>query len=51
MNTYGQIVFENDFNEYSAMIFTYQQKFKKIMNQYLRLRGKFLACVDGVCHG
>lgn len=41
MDTYGQTNFENDFNEYSAMIFTYPQKFKKIMNQYPRVRGKF----------
>ena len=39
---YGQTNFENDFNEYSAMIFTYPQKFKKIMRQYPRIRGKFL---------
>lgn len=41
LNTYGQTNFENDFNEYSAMIFTYPEKFKKIMNQYPRVRGKF----------
>ena len=41
MNTYGQTDFENDFNEYSAMIFTHPQRFKKIMNQYPRVRGKF----------
>jgi hypothetical protein len=39
---YGRTSFENDFNEYSAMIFTHPQKFKKIMNQYPRVRGKFL---------
>ena len=38
---YGLTNFENDFNEYSAMIFTRPQKFKKIMNQYPRVRGKF----------
>jgi hypothetical protein len=38
---YGRTDFENDFNEYSAMIFTYPEKFKKIMNQYPRVRGKF----------
>ncbi|MFZ1983583.1 MAG: hypothetical protein WAU91_04170 [Desulfatitalea sp.] len=42
MNTYGQTNFENDFNEYSAMILTYPEKFKQIMNQYPRVRGKFL---------
>ena len=42
MNSYGQSDFENDFNEYSAMIFTYPQKFKKIMERYPRVRGKFL---------
>jgi len=41
MNTYGQTDFGNDFSEYSAMIFTYPQKFKKIMNKYPRVRGKF----------
>jgi hypothetical protein len=38
---YGRSSFENDFNEYAAMIFTHPQKFKKIMNQYPRVRGKF----------
>ena len=42
LNTYGQTNFENDFNEYSAMIFTYPEKFKNIMEQYPRVRGKFL---------
>jgi hypothetical protein len=46
MNTYGQTDFENDFNEYSAMIFTYPEKFKMIMNQYPRVRGKFLVWLD-----
>jgi hypothetical protein len=41
MNTYGQTDFGNDFSEYSAMIFTYPEKFKKIMNKYSRVRGKF----------
>jgi hypothetical protein len=38
---YGLTSFENDFNEYSAMIFTYPGKFKQIMDQYPRVRGKF----------
>jgi hypothetical protein len=42
MNTYGQTEFENDFNEYSAMIFTYPEKFKQIMARHPRVRGKFL---------
>ncbi len=42
MNTYGQTEFENDFNEYSAMIFTYPEKFKRIMARHPRVRGKFL---------
>ncbi|MBI5895162.1 MAG: hypothetical protein HZB24_03820 [Desulfobacterales bacterium] len=42
MNTYGQTDFENDFNEYSAMIFTYPGKFKQIMARHPRVRGKFL---------
>ncbi|MCP3875140.1 MAG: hypothetical protein GY699_18550, partial [Desulfobacteraceae bacterium] len=46
LNTYGQTNFENDFNEYSAMIFTYPEKFKKIMNQYPRVRGKFLVWLE-----
>jgi hypothetical protein len=41
MRIYGQTNFEDDFNEYSAMIFTYPDKFKKIMYQYPRVRGKF----------
>ena len=41
VTVYGQTNFENDFNEYSAMIFTYPQKFKKIMDQYPRVRSKF----------
>lgn len=41
MNSYGQTNFENDFNEYSAMIFTCPRKFRKIMDQYPRVRGKF----------
>ena len=46
MDTYGQTEFENDFNEYSAMIFTYPEKFKKILHQYLRVRGKFKVWLD-----
>jgi hypothetical protein len=42
VTNYGLTSFENDFNEYASMIFTYPQKFKKIMNQYPRVRGKFL---------
>jgi len=42
MNSYGQTDFENDFNEYSAMIFTYPEKFKRIMARHPRVRGKFL---------
>jgi len=38
--------FENDFNEYAAMIFTHPQKFKKIMNQYPRVRGNFLLFLE-----
>lgn len=41
ITNYGLTNFENDFNEYSEMIFTYPEKFKKIMNQYPRVRGKF----------
>ena len=46
MNIYAKTSFENDFNEYAAMIFTYPQKFKKIMNQHPRVRGKFLIFQD-----
>ena len=42
MNSYGQTSFENDFNEYSAMILTYPSKFEKIMRKYPRVRAKFL---------
>jgi hypothetical protein len=41
VSNYGLTNFENDFNEYSEMIFTYPEKFKKIMNKYPRIRGKF----------
>jgi hypothetical protein len=41
MRAYGETDYENDFNEYSAMIFTRPEKFKKIMEQYPRVRGKF----------
>ncbi len=41
VSNYGLTSFENDFNEYSAMIFTYPDKFKKIMEKYPRVRGKF----------
>jgi Putative zinc-binding metallo-peptidase len=46
MDSYGQTNFENDFNEYSAMIFTYPGKFKKIMDQYPRVRAKFRVWLD-----
>ena len=43
---YGRVSFENDFNEYSAMILTYPDKFKNIMQQYPRVRGKFLIWLE-----
>jgi hypothetical protein len=46
VSDYGQVSFENDFNEYSAMIFTYPKKFKQIMEQYPRIRGKFLVWLE-----
>jgi hypothetical protein len=46
MDTYAQTSVENDFNEYAAMIFTYPQKFKKIMDQHPRVRGKFLVFLE-----
>lgn len=46
VTVYGQTNFENDFNEYSALIFTYPQKFKKIMDQYPRVRSKFLLWLE-----
>jgi hypothetical protein len=46
MRAYGQTDFENDFNEYSAVIFTYPEKFKEIMNQYPRVRGKFMVWLE-----
>lgn len=42
LTDYGLTNFENDFNEYSEMIFTYPQKFKEIMDKYPRVRSKFL---------
>jgi hypothetical protein len=46
VSNYGLTNFSNDFSEYSAMIFTYPEKFKKIMNQYPRVRGKFLVWLE-----
>jgi hypothetical protein len=46
MNTYAQTNFGNDFSEYSAMIFTYPEKFKKIMNRYPRVKAKFLVWLN-----
>lgn len=46
VTTYGLTSFSNDFSEYSAMIFTRPQKFKELMNQYPRVRGKFLVWLD-----
>jgi hypothetical protein len=46
VTNYGLTNFSNDFSEYSAMIFSYPQKFKKIMNQYPRVRGKFLVWLE-----
>jgi hypothetical protein len=46
VNSYGQTNFENDFNEYAAMVFAYPEKFKQIMDQYPRVRGKFLVFLD-----
>ena len=42
MRVHGQTSIENDFNEYSGMILTNPEKFKKLMDKYPRLRGKFL---------
>ncbi len=42
MTFYGRTNFENDFNEYSGMIFTYPKKTKKLMNTFPRIRAKFL---------
>ncbi len=46
MDTYGQTMVENDFNEYAAVVFTYPQKFKKIMDKYPRVRGKFMVLLE-----
>lgn len=46
VTNYGLTNFSNDFSEYSAMIFTYPNKFKEIMNQYPRVRGKFLVWLN-----
>lgn len=46
MNTYAQTNFENDFNEYARMILSQPQKFKRIMKQYKRVRGKFLLLLE-----
>ena len=46
INTYSHTNFENDFNEYARMIFTHPEAFKRIMDQYPRVRGKFLVFLD-----
>lgn len=46
VTNYGLTDFRNDFSEYSAMILTYPKKFKKIMDQYPRVRGKFLVWLE-----
>jgi hypothetical protein len=46
MNTYSHTTFENDFNEYAKMIFTHPVKFKQIMDNHPRVRGKFLLFLD-----
>jgi hypothetical protein len=46
VSDYGLTNFGNDFSEYSAMIFTYPKKFKKIMDKYPRVRGKFLVWLE-----
>lgn len=46
MNSYGRTDFENDFNEYNAMIFTYPHKFKAILARYPRVRAKFRVWLD-----
>ncbi len=46
MNAYCRISFEDDFNEYSKIIFMQPGKFKKIMNQYPRVRAKFKIWLD-----
>jgi hypothetical protein len=43
---YGLTNFSNDFSEYSKMIFTYPEKFKEIMHQYPRVRGKFMVWLE-----
>ncbi len=42
LNKYAFTCFENDFNEFSGMIFTRPEKFRQIMDKYPRIRGKFL---------
>jgi hypothetical protein len=41
LDAYSRKSFEDDFNEYSRIIFTRPRRFKIIMNQYHRVRGKF----------
>jgi hypothetical protein len=41
LDAYSRKSFEDDFNEYSRIIFTQPRKFKRIMNQYHRVRAKF----------
>lgn len=46
LNAYSQISFEDDFNEFSRIIFTQPKKFKKIINQYPQIRGKFMIWLE-----
>jgi hypothetical protein len=46
LNAYSQISFEDDFNEFSRIIFTQPEKFKKIMNQYPQIRSKFMIWLE-----
>jgi len=46
VDAYCRISFENDFNEYSRMIFMQPQKFKRIIAQYPHVRRKFEIWLD-----
>lgn len=41
LNEYSRSDFENDFNEFSRMIFSHPKEFEQIMNQYPRIYKKF----------
>ena len=42
LNRYAQSNFENDFNLYAEVIFTFPEKMRQLINQYPRVKQKYL---------